>query len=78
MTQEGSTVKDQEPSGFFGKQRRGGKSVWDWLDLSAKLAIPVVIAVVAGLLARQQHDFDTQRALDQQNAEVLQAYINKM
>jgi arabinogalactan oligomer / maltooligosaccharide transport system substrate-binding protein len=78
MAQEASTAEDQDPPGFFGKRRRGGKSVWDWLDLLSKLAIPVVIAVVAGLLARQQHEFDAQRATDQQNADVLQSYIDKM
>lgn len=78
MAEEASTAKDQDPPGFFGKRRRGGKSVWDWLDLLSKLAIPVVIAVVAGLLASQQHEFDAQRAMDQQNADVLQSYIDKM
>jgi uncharacterized protein YjbI with pentapeptide repeats len=78
MDQEASTTEDQEQPGFLDKRRRGGKSVWNWLDLLSKLAIPVVLAVGTAVFTHQQHAFDTQRAMDQQNAEVLQTYINTM
>jgi len=65
--------EDQKETGFFNRPRRGGKSFWDWLDLIAKLAIPVVVVgatIAFGILqahfAQQQHDTDQQRALDQQ------------
>ena len=65
--------KDEGPKekGFFNRLRPGGKSIWDWLDLISKLAIPVVVVgatIAFGLLqahfAQQQHDTDQQRALD--------------
>ncbi len=79
--------KDEDPkeTGFFNQPRRGGKSIWDWLDLIAKLAIPVVVVgatIAFGLLqahfVQQQHDTDQQRALDQQQATTLQTYIDNI
>src|SRR5258708_25446857 len=79
--------KDEDPKekGFFNRPRRGGKSIWDWLDLIAKLAIPVVVVgatIAFGLLqahfVQQQHDTDQQRTLDQQQATTLQTYIDNI
>src|SRR6266566_472810 len=67
------------------RPRLDGKSIWDWLDLLSKLAIPLVVVLATvgfGLwqarLADLQHQSDQQSALDQQRAAILQTYINNM
>src|SRR6266700_3239392 len=37
------TDEDPKEKGFFNRPRKGGKSLWDWLQLLAALAIPVAI-----------------------------------
>ena len=75
------------PSGHLDRprQRLGGKSIWDWLDLIAKLAIPIVVlAATIGFgflqiqLANQQHDSDQKNAMDQQHATTLQTYTDNI
>ena len=63
----------------------GGKSIWDWLDLASKLAVPVVLAAATigfgwwqSTLADRQHQSDRQLAQDQQNATILQTYISNI
>src|SRR5437763_4042440 len=51
------------------------KTLWDWLQL---LIIPVVLAGGGYLFGTWQHDTDQQRALDQQQAAILQTYIDNM
>lgn len=47
----------------------GRKSIWDWLDLLSKLAIPVVVAIVTLLFAAHQTDLaNLQHKRDQQSA----------
>lgn len=60
-----------------------GKTLWDWLQLLSFLAIPLVVVgatLVFGILqvnlAQKQHDADQQRALDQQQATILQTYLD--
>lgn len=66
-----------------------GKTLWDWLQLLAALAIPV--AVAAGTLwftaaqgqvgeraSAQQHQTDLQIATDQQQETALQNYLDRM
>ena len=62
-----------------------GKPFWDWLDLFSKLAIPVVVLIVTiwfslwqSILAGQQHKADMTRALDEQQAAILDTYIGTM
>lgn len=72
-----STVPNPGQSSSLGSSERprrwlGGKSVWDGLDLLAKLAIPVILGIATLLLgiqqanlAQQQHDND-QKIANQQ------------
>ena len=52
-----------------------GKTLWDWMQL---LIIPFVLTVGGLLFSTYQHDADQQRALDQQQATVLQTYIDNI
>ena len=52
-----------------------GKTLWDWLRL---LLIPLVLTVGGFLFSSYQHDTDQQRALDQQQATILQTYIDNI
>ena len=65
------------------------KSLWDWLELLAALAIPVVVGFGAAWFTtkqtqasearnKQQHDTELQIAVDNQQETALQAYINNM
>src|SRR5262245_17384593 len=65
------------------KKRTGfeGKTLWDWLQLLAVLAIPLILGIATLLfsiqqahLADLQHQSDQQQALDQQQAITLQTY----
>ncbi len=80
-----TSVDDPKEKGFFNRPRAGGKTIWNWLNLLVKLAIPlvVVLATIAfGIqqanLAQQQHDADQQRATVQQQAAILQTYIDNI
>ncbi len=62
-----------------------GKTMWDWLQLLGVLAIPLVVAgatLLFGIqqanLANQQHENDQKQALDQQQAAILQTYIDNI
>jgi arabinogalactan oligomer/maltooligosaccharide transport system substrate-binding protein len=81
---QGPTPEAQQ-SRLLDRPRLGGKSIWDWLDLLSKLAIPlVVVLATVGFgawqmhLADQQHQSDQEQALDQQRAAILQTYIDNM
>ena len=65
------------------------KTVWDWLQLLAALAIPVVVGLGAAYIAKrqsdiseanrkQQHDTDIEIADQRQQDEFLQIYFDKM
>jgi uncharacterized protein YjbI with pentapeptide repeats len=61
------------------------KTLWDWLQLLGILAIPLVVAGATLLfsiqqanLANQQHEADRQQALDQQQAAILQTYLDSV
>ena len=61
------------------------KTLWDKLNLFGTLAIPIVVLIATigfGLwqayLVGLQHDSDQQRALDQQQAAILQTYIDNI
>src|SRR5205807_8430708 len=69
------------------KKRTGfeDKTLWDWLQLLAVLAIPLIIGIATLLfgiqqahLADLQHQSDEQSALDQQRAAILQTYIDNI
>lgn len=77
--------EDQRETGFLNRPRTGGKSFWDWLNLIGLLLIPLVVGAATigfGLLqldlANIQHQQDQQRALDQQQATILQTYIDNI
>jgi arabinogalactan oligomer / maltooligosaccharide transport system substrate-binding protein len=81
MNEDGSMVSvmsdgpaKAEDTSFLGRQRLGGKSLWDWLDMLSKLAIPAVLGVAALVFNSQQ----AQSAQDQQQASILQTYIGNM
>jgi uncharacterized protein YjbI with pentapeptide repeats len=53
------------------------KTLWDWLNLLAVLAIPVLVGLgAAWFTARQNHELDI--AVDNQQEAALQNYIDKM
>jgi len=52
-----------------------GKTLWDWMQL---LIIPFVLTVGGFLFSTYQHDADQRRALDQQQATILQTYIDNI
>jgi hypothetical protein len=52
-----------------------GKTLWDWMQL---LIIPLVLTVGGFLFSTYQHDADQRRALDQQQATILQTYIDNI
>jgi len=69
------------------KKRTGfqGKTLWDKLNLFGTLAIPIVVAlatiafgIIQFNLANQQHEADQKQALDQQQAAILQTYIDNI
>jgi hypothetical protein len=59
------------------KRRTGfeGKTLWDWLQL---LIVPIMLAGGGYLFGAWQHDADQQQALDQQQAAILQTYIDNI
>ena len=67
--------EDRKQKGFFDQPRLwlGGKSGWDWMQL---LIIPLVLTVGGLWFSNYQHDTDQQRATDQQQAAILQTYID--
>ncbi len=91
-----TTVDNPKKKGFFNRPRAGGKTIWNWLNLLAALAIPLVVVLATvgfGLsqahladlqhqsdqkIANQQHDIDRGHALDQQQATILQTYIDNI
>jgi len=85
------SLKDQKKLKHFQKkpftERTGlkGKTLWDWLQLLGVLAIPLVVVGATILfsmqqanLANQQHEADQKQALDQQQAAILQTYIDNI
>ena len=77
--------EDSKKASFFDRPRVGGKSAWDWLDLLAKLAVPLMLGLATILLSIQQtnladlqHQSDQQQSLDQQQATILQTYMDNI
>ena len=76
--------KDPKEKGFFNRPGRGGKTPWDWLELFAKFAIPLMVALATigfGLLQLHLADAQHQQgasALDQQQTATLQKYIDNI
>jgi uncharacterized protein YjbI with pentapeptide repeats len=61
------------------------KTLWDWLNLSAALLVPLMIAVFTLVtniqqtqISQRQHDTDIQIAGDQQREAILKTYIDDM
>lgn len=52
-----------------------GKTLWDWLQL---LIVPIVLAGGGYLFGTWQHNVDQQQALDQQQATILQTYLDNV
>ena len=69
--------EDSKQKGFLNRPRAwaGGKTIWDWMQL---LIIPFVLTVGGLLFSTYQHNTDQQRALDQQQATILQTYIDNI
>jgi uncharacterized protein YjbI with pentapeptide repeats len=59
-------------TGFF------DKALWDWLQLLAALAIPVVIAAGTLWFSAQQNEVSARTAQDQQQETAFQTYIDRM
>jgi hypothetical protein len=55
-----------------------GKTLWDWLQLLAALAIPVVVGFGAAWFAMQQGKVSTAENTDNQRETALQAYIDRI
>jgi len=71
-------TKEYAPNGQLAKitkEYQPGKTFWDWLQL---LIIPLVLAGGGYLFATWQHDTDQHRTLDQQQATILQTYIDNI
>ena len=76
------TDEDPKEKGFFNRPRKGGKSFWDWLT-TILIPLAVVGATIGfgwwqGHLADVQHQQEQQRVLDQQQATILQTYIDNI
>ncbi len=67
--------KDQRKTGFFNRRVVGGKS-WGWI--TRLLIIPVALTIGGIIFSTCQHNADQQRALDQQQATILQTYIDNI
>jgi hypothetical protein len=76
--------EDPKEKGFFNRPWQGGKTPWDWLELFAKFAIPLMVALATigfGLLQLHLADAQHQQgasALDQQQTATLQKYIDNI
>lgn len=55
-----------------------GKTLWDWLQLLAILAIPLVVACATGWFSDQQYKNSTQLAQEQRRDQVLQTYLDRI
>lgn len=75
ISQPSRKSDDPKKQGFFNRPRLGGKSIWDWMQL---LIIPFVLTVGGLLYSNYQHNVDQQTALDQQQATILQTYIDNI
>jgi hypothetical protein len=81
-------LRKYENETFKSSHKRTGfedKSIWDWLQLLAALAVPLILGIATigfGLLqihlADMQHQQDQKNALDQQQAAILQTYIDNI
>lgn len=82
-------VKPKQRKNYFAWTGFKGKTLWDWLQLLAALAIPVAVAVgtlwftaaqsqASDRASAQQHQTDLQIAADQQQEAELQAYLDRM
>jgi hypothetical protein len=61
--------EDPKEKGFFNRPRAGGKTFWDWLNLLAALAIPLMVLLATiGFGWWQAHLADVQHQQDQQSA----------
>ncbi len=73
-----ATTLRAEALGLWNWMGLRNKTLWDWMDLSAKLSIPVVVALVGILFTasqdRQNDEIEEKRAQD----EALQGYLNEM
>jgi len=70
LSQTSDQAEDQMDKGFFNRQRAGGKTTWDWLNLLGVLAIPLVVVgatIAFGFL--QIHLADLQHQSDQKIAQ---------
>lgn len=54
------------------------KTLWDWLQLLAALAVPIVIAAGTLWFSAQQSETSARLALDQQQESALQTYLGQM
>lgn len=77
--------EEKKQPGFLDQPRAGGKSVWEWLNLLATLAVPLVLGLATLFLSMQQtnlanlqHQADQRQAQDQQQAAILQTYIDNI
>ena len=64
-------------TGFNGNKQTG-KTLWDWLQLLAALAIPIVVGFGAAWFTAQQSKVSAEKNTDNQRESALQAYIDKM
>jgi uncharacterized protein YjbI with pentapeptide repeats len=78
--------EDSKDKGFFNRPRVGGQTIWDWMQL---LLIPVILVIVGSYfsyqqtqtnlqVSQQQHQQNQASALDQQQATILQTYIDNI
>ncbi len=67
--------EDPKEKGFFNRPRAGGKTIWDWMQL---LIVPIILVIVGYIFSSQQHDADQKQALDQQQATILQTYVDNI
>src|SRR5437763_3445541 len=59
-------------TGFF------GKTLWDWLQLLAALAVPVVVGFGVAWFTAKRAQSEREITLENQREAALQEYINKM
>jgi hypothetical protein len=82
------TITNTSKGNYTATIQQPGKTLWDWLQLFAVFAIPVVVGLGATWLssrqnhdreiAKQRYEQDQTMALDKQREDIFQAYLHHM
>ena len=70
------TITNTSKGITIAKELQPAKALWDWLELLAALAIPVVVGFGAAWFTRTQHLRDQER--EKQREDLLQVYLDRI